>query len=69
MQKSRFGSPSVKIFGYQVSFGKHNLDEDGKKVINKYTMPTTIKGIESFHRGAFFFESRVVNFSDNSANL
>ena len=69
MQKSWFGSPSVKFFGYKVSYGKHEMDEDRKKVIDEYAMPTTMKGMQSFLGAALFFKSHVGNFSDKSANL
>ena len=69
MQKSWFGSPSVKFFGYKVSYGKHEMDEDRKKVIDDYVMPTTTKGMQSFLGAALFFKSHVGNFSDKSANL
>ena len=34
MKKSGFGSPSVKFFDYKVSFGKHEMDKNRKKVID-----------------------------------
>ena len=69
MQKSWFGSPSVKIFGYKVSYGKHEMDEDRKKVIDVYAMPTTMKGRRSLLGAALLFKSHVGNFSDKFANL
>ena len=55
MQKSWFGSPSVKSFGYKVSFGKHKMNEDCKEVIDEYAMPTTMKGMQYFLGAALFF--------------
>ena len=69
LKKSWFGSPSVKFFGYKVSFGKHQMDADCKKVIDEYAMPTTTKGMQSFLGAALFFKSHVANFSDQAANL
>ena len=69
MQKSWIRSPSVKFFGYKVSFGKHEMYEERKKVIDEYVMPTTTKGMQSFLGAALFFKPQVGNFSDKSANL
>ena len=69
MQKSWFGSPSVKFFGYKGSFGEYEMNEDHKKVINEYAMSTTMKGMQSLLGSALFFKSHVGNFLDKSANL
>ena len=69
MQKSWFGSPSVKLFGYKVSYKKHEMDEDRKKVTDEYVMPTTMKSMQSFIGAALFFKSHVETFADKSANL
>ena len=49
-------------------YGKHEMDQDRKKVINECAMPTTTKGMQSFLGAALFFKSHVGNFSDKSAN-
>ena len=69
MQKSWFGSVSVTFFGYKVSYGKHEMDEARKKVIDEYAMPTTMKSMQYFLGAALFFKSHVGNFSDKSADL
>ena len=69
MQKSLFGSPSVKFFGYKVSYGKHEVDEHRKMFIDEYALPTTMSGMQSFLGAAMFFKSHVGNFFDKSSNL
>ena len=54
MQKSWVGSPSAKCFRNKVSFGKQKLDEDRKKVVDEYVMPTTTKRMPSFSGPALF---------------
>ena len=43
MQKSWLRSPRVKFFGYKATYVKHDMDEDCKKGIDEYAMPTTMK--------------------------
>ena len=45
MQKTWLGFSSVKFFGYKVSYGKYEMDEERKKAIDEYTMPTSQKGM------------------------
>ena len=69
MQKRWFGYQSVKFYGYKVSFGKHEMDEDCKKVIDGSVMPTTTKGMQSLLGATLFFKSHACNSIDKSANL
>ena len=69
MQKTWLGFASVKFFGYKVSFGKYEMDEDRKKAISEYTMPTTQKGMQRFLGAALFFKSFVPDYSRISAPL
>ena len=48
MPKSWFGFPSVKFFGYKVTFGKREMDEDRKKAILEFKMPSCQKEMQSF---------------------
>ena len=59
MQKTWLGFSSVKFFGYKVSYGKYEMDDDRKKTISEYTMPTTQKGMQRFLGAALFFKSFV----------
>ena len=65
MQNSWFGSPSVKLFGYKVSNGKHEMDEERMKGIDDYDLPTTTKSMQYFLGAALFFKSHICNFSES----
>ena len=69
MSKSWFGFSSVKFFGYQVTYGKREMDEDRKKAILEFQMPTCQKEIQSFLGAALFFKSFVPNYSTIAAEL
>jgi len=53
MSKSWFGFSSVKFFGYKVSSGKREMDEERKKAIMEFRMPTCQKEMQSFLGSAF----------------
>jgi hypothetical protein len=67
--KSWIGYPSVKFFGYLVSYGKYQMDDDRKKAIGETPMPKNQKGMQSFLGAALFFKSFVPNFSDLAGPL
>jgi len=69
MQKTWLGFSSVKFFGYKVSYGKYEMDEDRKKAISEYTMPTTQKGMQRFLGAALFFKGFVPEYSKIAAPL
>jgi len=69
MQKTWLGFSSVKFFGYKVSYGKYEMDEDRKKAISEFTMPTTQKGMQRFLGAALFFKSFVPDYSRLAAPL
>ena len=48
MPKSWFGFSSVKFFGYKVTYGKREMDEDRKKAIVEFQMPSCQKKMQSF---------------------
>ena len=43
MPKSWFGFSSVRFFGYKVTYGKREMDEDRKKAIVEFEMPSCQK--------------------------
>ena len=69
MSKSWFGFSSVKFFGYKVTYGKREMDEDRKKAILEFQMPTCQKEMQSFLGAALFFKSFVPNYSTIAAEL
>ena len=69
MQKTWLGFSSVKFFGYKVSYGKYEMDEDRKKAISEYTMPTNQKGMQRFLGAALFFKGFVPDYSKIAAPL
>ena len=69
LKKSWFGTPSAKLAGYKVSYGKHEMNINRKKVIDECSMLKTTKGMQSFFGAALFFKSYVANFTDKAANL
>ena len=42
MSKSWFGFPSVKFFGYKVTYGKREMDADRKQAILDFQMPIPV---------------------------
>ena len=69
MQKTWLGFSSVKFFGYKVSYGKYEMDEERKKAIDEYTMPTSQKGMQRILGAALFFKGFVPNYSKIAAPL
>ena len=69
MQKTWLGFSSVKFFGYKVSYGKYEMDDDRKKAIDEFTMPTSQKGMQRFLGAALFFKGFVPNYSKIAAPL
>ena len=69
MSKSWFGFSSVKFFGYKVSYGKREMDEERKKAIMEFRMPTCQKEMQSFLGAALFFKSFVPNYSGIASEL
>ena len=67
--KSWFGFSRVKFFGYKVSYGKYEMDEERKSAIKACQMPKTVKQMQSFLGAALLFKSFVANFSDLSGPL
>ena len=69
MSKTFLGFESVKFFGYKVSYGKYELDDDRKGAIMQCPMPRNVKQMQSFLGAALFFKSHIPNFSDKAAQL
>ena len=69
MPKSWFGFPSVKFFGYKVTYGKREMDADRKQAIMEFRMPTCQKEMQSFLGAALFFKSFVPNYSGIASEL
>ena len=69
MHRAQCYLQNAEELGYKVSYGKHEMDENLKNVIDKYAMPTTMKGMQFFLGAALFFKSNLDYFSDKSANL
>ena len=69
MSKSWFGFPSVKFFGYKVTYGKREMDADRKKAILEFQMPTCQREMQSFLGAALFFKSFVPNYSGIASEL
>ena len=69
MAKTYVGFPSVKFFGYKITYGKYELDDDRKKTILECPMPRNTKQMQSFLGSALFFKSHIADFSDKSALL
>ena len=69
MAKSWFVFSSVKFFGYKVSKGKYEMDEDRKRTIMDFEMPNSQKSMMRFLGAAVFFKSFVANYSDVAATL
>ena len=67
--KTWVGFPSVKFFGYVVSYGKYEMGEERKQAIKECEMPKNMKGMQSFLGAALFFKSFVPNFSDLAGPL
>ena len=47
----------------KVTYGKREMDEDRKKAIMEFRMPTCQKEMQSFLGAALFFKSFVPNYS------
>ena len=69
MPKSWLGFSSVKFFGYKVTYGKREMDEDRKKAIVEFQMPSCQKKMQSFLGAALFLKSFVPNYSGVAAEL
>ena len=69
MSKSWFGFPSVKFFGYKVTYGKREMDADCKKAILEFQMPTCQREMQSFLGAALFFKSFVPSYSGIACEL
>ena len=54
--------PMDKLFGYKVSYCKHEMDAYRKKDIDVYAMPTTTKGLQSCLGEANFIKLHVAIF-------
>jgi len=67
--KSWIGFQQVKFFGYKVTPGKYELDEDRKATIREAEMPKTRKSMQRFLGMAVFFNEFVPSFSDLTAKL
>ena len=47
----------MKFFGYKVTYGKREMDEDRKKAIMDFQVPTSQREMQSFLGAALFFKS------------
>ena len=69
MKKTWLGFNSVNFFGYNASYGKYEMNEDRKRVIDEYVIHTTQKGMQKFLGAELFFKSFVPNYSKIAATL
>eukprot|EP01042_Synura_sphagnicola_P036319 gene36319-biopygen2095 len=69
MPKSWFGFPSVKFFGYKVTYNKRDMDADRKQTIMEFRIPTCQKELQSFLGAALFLKSFVPNHSGIASEL
>ena len=67
--KSWIGFQQVKFFGYKVTPGKYELDEDRKTTIKEAELPTNKKAMQRFLGMAVFFNEFIPCFSDVTAKL
>ena len=67
--KSWIGFQIAKFFGYKVTPGKYELDEDRKQAVMDAPMPTNTKGMQRFLGVAVFFNEFVPDFSTVTAHL
>jgi len=64
MSRSWFGFPSVKFFGYKVTYGNREMDADCNAIL-EFQMPE----MQSFLGAALFFKSFVSNYSGIACEL
>ena len=67
--KTWLGFREVKFFGYRVTPGKYEMDDDRKAKLMAMEMPKGIKSMQRFLGAALFFKSFVPNFSSLAAPL
>ena len=67
--KSFLGFQTCKFFGYRVSPGKYEMDEDRKKDILEAPMPTSLKSMQRFLGAAIFFSEFVPGFASLVSKL
>jgi len=67
--KSWIGFQQVKFFGYKVTPGKYEMDEDRKKAVMEAPMPTNMKQMQRFLGVAVFFNEFIPNYSQVTAKL
>jgi hypothetical protein len=67
--KSWIGFQEVKCFGYKVTPGKYELDEERKQGVLASPMPTSTKQMQRFFRVAVFFNKFIPNFAGETARL
>jgi hypothetical protein len=67
--KSWIGFQQVKFFGYKVTPGIYEMDEDRKKSVMEAPMPTNTKQMQRFLGVAVFFNEFIPNYSQVTAKL
>ena len=69
LAKSWIGFQEVKFFGYKVTPGKYELDEERKQGVLASPMPTSTKQMQRFLGVAVFFNEFIPNFAGETARL
>jgi hypothetical protein len=67
--KSWIGFQEVKFFGYKVTPGRYEMDEERKQSVMDAPMPTNTKGMQRFLGVAVFFNEFQPNYLDLTAKL
>ena len=69
MSKSCFGFSSLKFFGSKVSYAKRGMNEERRKAIMEFCMPTCQMEMQSILGAALFFKSFVPNCLGSASEL
>ena len=67
--KSWIGFQQVKFFGYKVTPGKYEMDEDRKQSVMEAPMPVNTKQMQRFLGVAVFFNEFIPHYSQVTAKL
>jgi hypothetical protein len=67
--KSWIGFQQVKFFGYKVTPGKYEMDQERKDAVLQAPMPTNAKAMQRFLGVAVFFNEFIPCYSDVTAKL
>jgi len=67
--KSWIGFQQVKFFGYKVTPGRYEMDEERKSSVMEAPMPTNMKQMQRFLGVAVFFNEFIPDYSETTAKL